>query len=69
MNERVKKLAMQADKEAFPHGSMAWMQTFADLIVRECAQIVAENSLPDAYSEPCLVLIAEEIKEHFGVEL
>lgn len=43
-------------------------ERFAELIVRECAKIVETNSLPDAYSEPCLALIAEEIKEHFGVE-
>ena len=36
-------------------------------IVRECADIVANSSLPDAYSEPALAIIAEEIKEHFGV--
>ena len=37
MNERIKKLAEQASKETFPVGSMAWMEMFAELIVRECA--------------------------------
>ncbi len=27
-----------------------------------CAKIVEESSLPDAYSEPCLLVIAEEIR-------
>ena len=43
-------------------------ERFAQLIVEECAGIVASSSLPDTYSEPCLIEIANEIKEHFGVE-
>jgi len=38
------------------------------LIVRECAKIVEGSSLPDAYSEPCLELIADDIRGHFGVK-
>ena len=33
MNERIRELAEQASKEAFPVGSMAWMETFAELII------------------------------------
>jgi hypothetical protein len=76
MNERIKELALQAD--AFIHRDVQsqsaeliineWEQKFAELIVRECAKIVEGSSLPDAYSESCLVLIAEDIKEHFGVK-
>jgi hypothetical protein len=40
-----------------------------ELVVKECADIVASSSLPDAYSEPYLSVIAEEIKEHFGVDM
>lgn len=43
-------------------------EKFAELIVRECAKIVEESFLPDAYSEPCLELIADDIRKHFGVE-
>jgi hypothetical protein len=43
------------------------IENFALLIVKECAAIVASSSLPDAYSEPCLLGIADEIKHHFGV--
>jgi hypothetical protein len=39
MNERIRELAEQASKEAFPLVSMAWMETFAELIVRECLEI------------------------------
>jgi hypothetical protein len=48
-------------------GDFDW-RLFGHLIVRECADIVASSSLPDAYSEPCLAVIAEEIKKHLGVE-
>jgi len=44
MNERIKQLAEQASKEAFPLVSMAWMQLFAELIVRECLGIVKSNT-------------------------
>ena len=37
----------------------------ADAAAKEreaCAKIVEESSLPDAYSEPCLAIIADEIR-------
>ena len=43
------------------------LQAFAKLVAeaeREaCAKIVEESSLPDTYSEPCLLDIANEIRE------
>jgi len=78
MNEQIRKLAEQSGAvtgtkltnvtNALVLIGEEEIQAFAKLIVKECAKIVAENSLPDVYSEPCLALIAEEIKEHFGVE-
>ena len=50
MNERIKELALQASKETFPVGSMAWMEMFAELIVRECMD-VAKDYTPD--TEEC----------------
>jgi hypothetical protein len=44
------------------------MREFAELIVKKCANIVRNSSLPDSYSEACLEYIADELKEHFGVE-
>jgi len=64
MNERIKELAEQADKEAFPHGSMAWMEVFAELIVRECVDWCDAYATVDGTAQK----IAEAIKEHFGVE-
>ena len=71
MNERIRELADRACEYAdYDPGYMPdeFLMKFAELIVRECAGMVASSSLPDRYSEPCLIDIANEIKEHFGVE-
>lgn len=74
MNERIKELALQA---GYKHPNAVGMcedyayfslENFAELIVQECADIVANSYLPDAYSEECLPEIADDIKKHFGVE-
>ena len=44
------------------------IEKFAELIVKKCANIVRNSSLPDSYSEACLEYIADELEEHFGVE-
>ena len=63
MNERIKELAEQASKEAFPVGSMAWMEKFAELIVKGCADIAKRNSgEPDPYSENYDAQVAAERK-------
>ena len=62
MNERIKELAEQV------YGSAATAQEikFAELIVRECAQICFSESKGHdmAFGEHCGIVI----KEHFGVE-
>ena len=62
MNEQIKELAMQADKEAFPHGSMVWMQTFAELIVIECASICYNSGLKDPDTH------AQNLMFHFNID-
>ncbi len=77
MNGRILELRRQAEKAVLDCTTTLspaefndiFVEIFAEMIVRECAQMVASSSLPDAYSEPCLEVIADEIKEHFGVEL
>ena len=69
MNERIRELEQQcvywdADEETYEFDR----EKFAELIVKECAKIVEGSSLPDAYSEPCLELIADDIRGHFGVK-
>ena len=74
MNERIKKLAEQADAhaDAMDGSGKNYIglrdNYFAELIVQECANIVRNSSLPDSYSEACLEQIADELEEHFGVE-
>jgi hypothetical protein len=69
MNERIKQLWKQAGGHYDSGNQHTWPQytiddpaKFAELIVRECAELAnEETSLPyDSYSE--------KIKKHFGVE-
>ena len=60
MNERIRQLAEQATS------SDGWLfdkDKFAELIVRECIGIVKQR-----WINPDEDVIAEEIKQHFGVE-
>lgn len=60
MKQQIQKLMAQAGTDT----SGKWMsvdhaERFAELIVRECANVAAEHDALDIY---------EEIREHFGVE-
>lgn len=72
MKERLREIAEQAGRGQERWNTTAqfesFLENFAQLIVRQCANMVRESSLPDAYSEPCLQVIADDIMEHFGVE-
>ena len=74
MNERIKELAREAGLKwkaqpphytntnnpiDFPVSANRDLEKFAELIVRECANVAAEHDALDIY---------EEIREHFGVE-
>ena len=73
MNERIKLLAEQAffdESTSLPSTKMYTfserkMKKFAELIVRECADIVEETRwmVPPSQEQ-----IARSIKQHFGVE-
>ena len=83
MNERIKELAVQAGEyvnsvytppvrsktpgKIWEDGHIGWHtqfnQKFAELIVRECIGIVKQR-----WINPNEDVIAEEIKQHFGVE-
>lgn len=66
MNERIKELAEQnSENLSNVVRNDEWLQKFAELIVRECADIV--NSL-EQYEGRGNCSTAEYIKEHFGVE-
>ena len=64
-NTRIKELFEQAKTECFTMGSkpgitvgLDELDRFAELIVRECANVAADHDALDIY---------EEIREHFGV--
>ena len=70
MNKRIRELAQEAGMYVDLNGNPwpKWMSAeecevaykkFAELIVRECADIAAERDALDIY---------EEIREHFGVK-
>ena len=75
MNERIKLLAEQAGCKVMDDGDWyipsatglekivytkgLGLEKFAELIVRECADVAANHDALDIY---------EEIREHFGVE-
>ena len=69
MNERIKELAEKAEEVVFYSPSTGKetkevnLEKFAELLVRECIGIVKQR-----WINPDEDVIAEEIKQHFGVE-
>lgn len=64
MNERIKELAEQA---GFLNKDEESIEYFAELIVRECAEIADKNRTAMEMDRNTH-LTADAIKEHFGVE-
>ena len=71
MNKRIKELKAKATLPAQKDGYTSWVfneEKFAELIVRECAQI-AWSYTPDNDEEMNYgLLIKDKILLHFGVE-
>jgi hypothetical protein len=68
MNERIQELAKQAEfSEVDLHIQGDNFQMFAELIVRECLDIVNRHEYSYHEADP-LWETAQLIKEHFGVE-
>ena len=65
MNKRIKELAKQADKLATEENKyynlMYYSEKFAELIVRECAELAGCNAHVSGFA------LGDLIKEHFGV--
>ena len=78
MNERIRLLAEQAEMSANKGDHVdvkLMMEKFAELIVRECIETVAENMYsgitPSDFSDGADFAYAQaisDIKQHFGVE-
>jgi hypothetical protein len=80
MNERIKELNAQADKYAWEKvgkkydgtGDLNWqwedtkMEKFAELIIRECAELTLDHKNDDYYAG--WLDYRDEIKKHFGVQ-
>ena len=73
MNERIQELADEAAKfsaiMALPTGESGdnlFVEKFAELIIRECAELVKDFYQEDEFT---CYSAKTEIKEHFGVEL
>ncbi len=72
MNERIQKLAEQANLEidpAHPDHNQQVLEKFAELIVRECVERASiGNGHGNNQWDRALTFAAKNIKEHFGVE-
>ena len=83
MNERIKQLALEAfqpindmasegiaDRHTFNmHWFQLYNQKFAELIVKECANICEKDKKGFPNSDSVKQGLADMIKQHFGVEL
>jgi hypothetical protein len=73
MNERIKELhnrACRLDMEQYPNAipdGERIQQKFAELIVKECADVAWMNT-PETEELEYSHLISNKIKQHFGVE-
>ena len=66
MNKRIKELATEARLlTGWPVGEVEY-QKFAELIVRECAELTLDHKNDDYYAG--WLDYRDEIKRHFGVE-
>ena len=63
MNERIRLLALEVDKDVGENVSFEFCERFAQLIVKECASIVDNQGRWILYDK-----LAVKIKKHFGVE-
>lgn len=66
MNERIERITKQVDEYfddlSIEFSRQAWMEKFAELIVRECCDIFVELRTRPAD------LAVKDVKKHFGVE-
>jgi hypothetical protein len=67
MNERIKELAKQANLKVdeLPDDTFIPLEKFAELIVRECADIAQQHNKSPVAAP---LAIGYVIREHFGVQ-
>ena len=64
MNERIKELAVQAHAKnnTLHYYNPEFIEKFAELIIRECAEVAGCNGHVSGFT------LGDLLKEHFGVE-
>ena len=63
MNEKIKELANESGLPTYnPEGVPTKLEKFAELIVRECAELAGCNAHVSGFA------LGDLIKEHFGIE-
>jgi hypothetical protein len=71
MNERIQQLAEQCyetgpiGKDGWPEYSKFNESKFAELIVRECLNVINQ---PNGVGDDDVIRISDDVKRHFGVE-
>ena len=71
MNERIKQLAIQCyetgpiGKDGWPEYSKFNEEKFAQLIVKECLDVINQ---PNGVGDDDVIRISNDIEQHFGVE-
>jgi hypothetical protein len=63
MNERIKELAEESGMTQYVATNNKYLERFAELIVRECADVVKWT--PSMFPNDAII---KNIKEHFGVK-
>ena len=68
MNKRIRELAHEAGLPTYnPEGIPTKLEKFAELIVRECADVTHRLIIEDGKEFP-MKSVAYRLKQHFGVE-
>jgi hypothetical protein len=77
MNERIRELLVEAHKQTkggiYSGHPSEWTEKFAELIVRECAELSVNSQYANTKSEyyegfnEALVYAGNKIRKHFGV--
>jgi hypothetical protein len=67
MNERIRKLALEAGRTGLPYGEIE-LQKFAELIVGECISTLEEKIYRSIDGDGDEIWADLILKEHFGVE-
>lgn len=74
MNERIRELVAQAREPLhnkdlpFNQGLMEYSETFAELILKECTDVLMQRHEESKHSHNYYHVTANMLKNHFGVE-